>query len=165
MAALPSGQPCEARQTGTAGIRLRGHLTCSLSEDLLREFAREELGCRRISEKYLAALRVVLGNQAQAERDRYTLEMNIRTTFAPERAMRSIIDQMRDAGITEGVRSLLGTGKAQTVQCFGSRSIWAGPKVDLSTYLRREEDMSEWRPRPKVWPRPEWQPTPEEVPH
>ena len=40
MASLPPKQPYEPRQTGNAGVRLRGHLTCSLPEDLLREFGR-----------------------------------------------------------------------------------------------------------------------------
>lgn len=165
MASLPPKQPYEPPQTGGAGVRLRGDLTCSLAEDLLREFARQELGCRRISAKYLAALRVVLGNQAKAERDRYSLEMNIRTTFAPERVMRTIIDQMREAGITAGVQVSLGAGKTQTVQCFNRRPTWAGPRVDLNTHLREEEAMSDWHLRSVVWPQPEWLPPPEEVPH
>lgn len=165
IASLPPKQPYEPPQMGGAGVRLRGHLTCSPSEDLLREFARQELGCQRISAKYLAALRVVLGNQAQAERGRYTLEMNLRTTFAPERVMRTIIDQMREVGITEGVQVSLGAGKAQTVQCFNRRPTWAGPRVDLNTHLRQEEAMSDWHLRSMVWPQPKWLPPPEEVPH
>jgi len=165
MASLPPKQPYEPRQTGSAGVRLRGHLKCSLSEDLLREFARQELGRQRISAKYLAALRVVLGNQAQAERGRYPLEMNLRTTFAPERVMRTIIDQMREADITEGVQVSLGAGRTQTVQCFNREDAWAGPPVDLNTHLRHEEALSDEHLLSVVWPRPEWLPLPEEVPH
>lgn len=106
---------------GNAGTRLRPHLRSDLDDDLLREFAWASLGAQRCSMRYLDALRVVLGNQAHAERHGYLLEMNLRATFATERTMRTIIDQMRAAGITFGKAVHLGGGRIQVVQCFGRR--------------------------------------------
>jgi hypothetical protein len=125
-------------------VRLRWHLQTTASDDSLREFAREELGASRTGQPYLRALRVVLGNQAEAERGRYTLELNIRTDFATERVMRNIIDQMKVAGITEGKLVSLGEGKVQLVQCYPhahahSRNFCQ----DLNAMLRDEEDRLE----------------------
>jgi hypothetical protein len=103
---------------GAAGVRLRARFVAHISDDLLREFALEILGAKRCSVKYLAALRVVLGNQAEAQRKGYKLEMNLRVSFAPERVMRTIIDQMQAAGITRGAVVGLGEGRSQVVQCF-----------------------------------------------
>ena len=103
---------------GAAGARLQGHLRVSIPDDDLRELAKAELGAVRIRAPYLEALRVVLGNQAEADRRGYTLEMNIRTDFATERVMRNIIDQMQKAGITEGRQVELGGNRAQVVQCY-----------------------------------------------
>jgi hypothetical protein len=118
MARLPPAGPSWTRTAGQAGLRLRGHLVADISDDLLREVAREALGAMRCSEKYLDALRVVLGNQADAERHGYRLELNVRVSFASEKVMRTILDQMRTAGLTVGVTVGLGAGRCQTVQCF-----------------------------------------------
>jgi hypothetical protein len=107
---------------GQAGVRLRAHLVADISDELLREVARETLGAHRCSEGYLDALRVVLGNQAEAERYGYVLEMNRRVSFAPEQVMRTIIDQMQAAGITFGKVVKLGRGRQQLVQCFHSKA-------------------------------------------
>jgi len=104
---------------GAGGIRLQGHLKATMSDEDLRHFAREILRAVRIRTPYLDALRVVLGNQAEADRRGHTLEMNIRTDhFATERVMRNIIDQMQKAGITKGRRVELGGGRTQVVQCY-----------------------------------------------
>ena len=95
------------------------YLQADISDDLLREFARDTLGAQRCSEQYLDALRVVLGNQAHAERWGYVLEMNVRVPFASVQTMRTIIQQMQKAGITFGRLVALGQGRSQEVQCFG----------------------------------------------
>jgi hypothetical protein len=112
----PTGRPQSTN--GAAGVRLRAHLKADISDDRLREFARDTLGAKRCSATYLNALQIVLGNQADAEQKRYTLEMNRRVSFAPQRVMRTIIDQMQAAGVTFGSVVGLGEGRAQTVQCF-----------------------------------------------
>ena len=71
MAALPTESKRTPTILGTAGYRLRGQERADISDDLLREFATEILGAIRISAQYLDALRVVLGNQAHAERHGY----------------------------------------------------------------------------------------------
>jgi hypothetical protein len=120
MQALPPASPARltASCTGAAGVRLRSYLVADISDPLLREFAHCHLGAVRCSERYLDALRVVLGNQADVEQHGYTLELNQRTTFAPPRVMRQIIDQMRRAGITRGTVVTLGRGRSQVVQCY-----------------------------------------------
>jgi hypothetical protein len=115
---------------------------------MLRAFAQEDLKAQRLRAGYLEALRVVLGNQAHAERGGYTLEQNIRVDFATEREMRTINDQMRAAGITTDQTVTLGVGRAQTVQCFiPTRKARA---QDLCAMLRREEARAErrWRGDP-----------------
>jgi hypothetical protein len=58
---------------GAGGKRLQGHLKATMSDEDLRDFAREILGAVRIRAPYLDALRVVLGNQAEADRRGDTL--------------------------------------------------------------------------------------------
>lgn len=137
----PSNPPPQVSPEGAAGRRLQGHLRSTLSEPLLRDFARDTLGACRIRSGYLEALRVVLGNQAHAERGGYTLEQNCRVTFATFQEMRTINDQMRDAGITKDHVVMLGAGRVQAVQCFTpARKARAS---DLCTVLRREEARAE----------------------
>lgn len=133
-------------------MRLRGYLKATISDDLLREFANEALGAIRIGEPYLGALRVVLGNQAEADRKGYTLEMNIRTDFASDWVMRNIISQMSEADITQGMRVSLGNGKTQVVQCYHpqhGQSFRAAQ--DLNAMLRAEEDRCEAGRASKTW--------------
>lgn len=145
----PATDPApQVNQEGAAGRRLQGHLRTKLPDPLLREFARDVLKAQRIRVGYLEALRVVLGNQAHAERGGYNLEQNIRVDFATEREMRTINDQMRTAGITEDRPVTLGAGRVQTVQCFiPTRRARAR---DLCAMLRREEARAEgrWRGNP-----------------
>jgi hypothetical protein len=135
-------------EQGAAGRRLRGRLRTNLPEPLLKEFARDVLKAQRIRVGYLEALRVVLGNQAQAERGGYTLQQSIRVDFASEREMRTINDQMKAAGITEGRVVVTGAGRVQTVQCFAPST--KARASDLCTMLRREEARAEgrWRGDP-----------------
>lgn len=133
----PSVTFAEGGAEGAAGRRLQGRLKTTLSEPLLREFARDVLKARRIRFGYLDALRVVLGNQAHAERGGYTLEQNLRVDFASIQEMRTINDQMRDAGITKDHGVTLGAGRVQVVQCFTpTKKPWA---LALCTMLRGEE--------------------------
>lgn len=132
---------------GRIGKRVQEHMRTALPEDDLREFAREVLGAQRMSAAYLDALRITLGNQAHAERYRVLLELNIKTPHAPsitERTMRTIIDQMTDAGITQGVHVGLGEGRAQVVQGFFPST----PRPDLAALLRMDEAPQPGRPAP-----------------
>lgn len=151
MAALPPYVPGPGAQNheGGAGVRLRSYLVADISDPLLREFARETLQAARMSEQYLDALRVVLGNQAEAERLGYVLEMNRRVSFAPERVMRTIIDQMRRAGITFGRLVPLGSGRSQVVQCFASKAHrHESAEAELEWLARRDEAAH--RPAPSL---------------
>jgi hypothetical protein len=147
----PSAPSPQVNPKGAAGRRLLGHLKTTLPEPLLREFAREVLLAKRLRAGYLEALRVVLGNQAHAERGGYTLEQNLRVDFASLQEMRTINDQMRDAGITEDRTVDLGSGRVQTVLCFVPPEM---PKKsgtpNLCTVLRREEAGAEmqWKQAP-----------------
>ncbi len=140
MAVLPPPGPSYTYR-GQAGVRLRAHLAADISDDLLREFAREAFGARRCSEQYLDALRIVLGNQAEAERCGYALEMNQRVPFAPPNVMRTIIRQMQAAGISLGQAVRLGNGRRQVVQCFDERESEQGSATDagfLPMYRKAE---------------------------
>lgn len=150
LASLPP-QPTPTTK-GNAGTRLRDYLVSDIPDELLREFAQEQLGAQRCSSKYLHALRVVFGNQAHAERVGYVLEQNLRALDVPERVMRNIIDQMRKAKITQGVRVSLGDGRTQVVQCYDPRdSSLSFPDVDLETWLRAEEMAADRHMQNKVW--------------
>ena len=121
MSALPAFGTVAADDRGSDGrVRLRAHLVADISDALLREFARETLGAQRCSEQYLDTLRIVLGNQAEAERYGYVLEMNHRVSFAPRHVMRTIIDQMQAARVSYGTVVGLGRGRCQVVQCFAT---------------------------------------------
>lgn len=118
----------------------------TLPDDQLRAFARDCLGAQRVSRDYLQALRVILGNQAMAEREGHVLELNIRTDFATERVMRTIINQMKDAGITSSKRVGLGSGRVQVIQVFEPPlDARHRPTPDLCTLLRLEEARLEAR--------------------
>jgi len=106
---------------GYAGQRLRAGLRANCCDGFLRDIAHDTLGAVRCSQKYLDALRIVLGNQAHAERFGYLLEMNTRTTFTSEKVMRTILGQLEAAGITFKKQVILGQGRAQAVHCFRRR--------------------------------------------
>lgn len=154
-AALPPATPSGSTSPtyrGQAGIRLRPYHVADISDVVLREFARETLGAARCSESYLDALRVVLGNQADAERFGYVLEMNRRTSFATERTMRTIIEQMEAAGITKGVTVGLGEGRVQVVQVYhGDPSMKLEPAEALD-FLERGLDRAAVSSRDPVPP-------------
>lgn len=139
----PSDPAPVVRMKGAAGHRLQDHLKTTWPEPLLTEFARDTLGAVRIRSGYLDALRVVLGNQAHAERHGYTLEQNIRVDFATERVMRTINEQMHAACITRDRVVHLGGGRVQTVQCFVPERRRRRKAEDLCSVLRREEDAAE----------------------
>lgn len=152
MAALPTDSRWTPTTKGAAGYRLRGQERADISDDLLRAFAKDKLGAIRMSEEYLDALRVVLGNQAHAERNGYTLEMNVRTTFTTPRVMRSIIGQMQAAGITTSRRVSLGGGRVQVVQVFEPPTVtYEGAQDELEAMLRAEERATDRGLRGKVW--------------
>jgi hypothetical protein len=152
MAALPPQPQRTPTPKGAAGYRLRAQERADISDDLLREFARDTLGAVRTSAQYLDALRVVLGNQAHAERNGYTLEMNVRTTFATPRVMRSIIDQMQAADITTSRRVSLGGGHTQVVQVYEPPTVtYGGAQEELEAMLRAEERATDRGLRGKVW--------------
>lgn len=128
--------PQTTQNRGSAGLRLSADLRASIPDDLLREFAQEILGAKRMSASYHDTLRVVLGNQALAEQRSQTLEMNIRGEAGTERTMRTIINQMKDASITQGKHVSLGQGRIQVVQCYIPPP---SPRMSLTDYLRAEE--------------------------
>ena len=125
---------------GCAGVRLRSCFVAAIPDALLREFARETLGASRCSEQYLDALRIVLGNQAEAERFGYVLEMNQRVDFAPSRVMRTIIDQMQTVGISFSSTVGLGRGKSQVVQCFPGRPTRHSSPASEPEYRGRKQE-------------------------
>lgn len=125
---------------GPAGIRLQARFRADISDELLREFATDRLGAERCSAQYLEVLRVVLGNQANAEKCGHVLEMNQRVPFATPRVMRTVIDQMRAGRISFGAVVGLGQGRSQTVQCFSGRTgIHLRPADELERRDRRLE--------------------------
>lgn len=144
-AGLPpaTGPRTKLTQKGAAGQRLRADLRTDWPEPLLREFARDTLGAVRIRSGYLEALRVVLGNQAHAERHGYTLEQNVRVDFVSVQVMRTINEQMNTAGITQGRTVALGNGRVQTMQVFVP--VWTPRVEDLCAVMRREEEQAEAR--------------------
>lgn len=68
-------------------------------EALLREWASETLGAVRCSAGYLAALRIVLGNMARADRYGATLHLSADVPFTTRATMRTILKQIHGAGL------------------------------------------------------------------
>ena len=166
MAALPAHRPADgpsASHKGQAGDRLQSHVVADISDDLLREFARDTLGAERCSEKYLDALRVVLGNQADAEKRGYVLEMNQRVSFAGAGVMRNIISQMQASDISYGCVVGFGSGRCQVVQCFARKQSKGGReaaeelkqmdrKLEVADDTRRDEAIANGRYVPVSYP-------------
>lgn len=156
MACLPRSQPPgPPKGRGHAGRRLAARLTHCIADDKLRAFARGVLGAQRTPQQYLDALRIVLGNIGHAGRHGYRLELNVRTTVAPERTMRTIIGQLREAGITYGHPADLGQGRRQVVQCFGSlRSPCAEEDAPAELErIHRQAEAEAGHPAPALPPR------------
>ena len=148
MAALPPDGPgrVPTSDRGAAGVRLRACYVADISDDLLREMARETLGATRCSDQYLDALRVILGTQAKAEKYGYVLEMNQRVSFASQKVMRTIIDQMQAAGVSFGSVVGLGAGRSQVVQCFpGKVGSHRAPVAELEHRDRQQEAADDIR--------------------
>lgn len=136
IAGLPAASPPPRSPKGCAGWRLRGDLRTDIPEKLLRELARDALGAKRMSDQYLEALRIVLGNQAHAEATGRILEMNVRNDFTTERVMRTILDQINGAQITRRVRVCFGPGRVQQVQIYGQeRSVYIGSDDEAAEML------------------------------
>lgn len=113
--ALPPHTAPRPSEQGSVGVRLRGYLRAVIQDGPLREYAAETLGASRCSAQYLHALRVVLGNQADAERHGYTLELNTRVSFATIQTMRTIIKQMATVGLIQSRKVGLGRGRTQLI--------------------------------------------------
>ncbi len=158
MAALPAHssnpppwEPSEGRH------RLRKDLQSGLRDEDLRALALD-LGAQRTGRQYLDALCIVIANQARAERFGYVLELNVRAPFTSERTMRTILGQMKAAGITYGRVVQLGQGRSQVVQCFGrARPACAdedGPEELERSYREVEAEAEARRARevPRLWP-------------
>lgn len=109
-ARFPSVRPCRCPST--------------IPEDLLRSFAIDTLGAQRLSAGYLPALRGVLGMMANAERGRFVLDLPINVRHSSPRTMRTILSQLRQAGITRKVKRKNGEGK------FAWVSIYVPPVVN-----------------------------------
>ncbi|QPF74471.1 hypothetical protein G8A07_17130 [Roseateles sp. DAIF2] len=136
---------------GSAGRRLRDGLSARVSDELLREIASDTFGAVRCSQKYLNAMRVVLGNQAHAEQFGYLLEMNTRTSFATEKVMRTILGQMDQAGVTFKKQAVLGQGRVQAVHCYRRRPANVDPAALLNAlYRRTESENSDWCASPTI---------------
>lgn len=135
----PRARDTDRYARGSAGQRLRASLAAKVSDEMLREIARDTLGAVRCSQKYLDALRIVLGNQAHAEEFGYLLEMNTRTDFATEKVMRTILGQMEQAGITFKKLVVLGHGRSQAIHCFRRCAARRDPEDVLNALLRRTE--------------------------
>lgn len=131
---------------GSAGYRLRPHLSASLPEPLLREIATDTLGAVRCSRKYLDALRIVIGNQADAELFGYLLELNTRTPFATTKTMRTILGQLEAVGLTFKKRMALGHGRVQYIHCHRRRGAKLRPADMLNVLYRRTEGSSRTAP-------------------
>lgn len=141
----PSKTP-SINSRGQAGHRLRTDVSAIIDDDQLRELARLELGAKRCSEGYLNALRIVLGNQASAEKYGYVLEMNQRVPFATQRVMRTIISQMKAVKNSFNIVVRLGGGRSQVVRCFASKGVaHPSPEHEIEYLLRLDETANDAR--------------------
>ena len=125
---------------GRAGTRLSPKYISRVSDDLLREMAKESLGAIRCGVPYLRALRVVLGNQAAAERIGFVLEMNQRVDFAEPKIMRNVIGQMEASRLSFGRVVLLGPGQSQKVQCYFNRRERSGDSEERLEWMYRKAE-------------------------
>lgn len=84
-------------------LLLRPDTSCPTDypEVTLREWAAQTLGAQRCSKKYLAALRIVLGNMSRADRHGATLQLTTTEAFASRQTMRTLLDQLTTAQLVE----------------------------------------------------------------
>lgn len=75
------------------------------SEDGLRGWAMQALGAERCSIKYLAALAVIFGNMARADLHGTSLRLTTIVPNASRQTMRTILEQLCDAGIVRRERN------------------------------------------------------------
>lgn len=108
--------------------RLSAEHVAVIDDQALRDFAREVLGAQRCREEYLHALRIVLGNQAEAEDRGRDIEHCQRVESVSDKALRTIIKQMHGAGILYTSEEQIGDGKMQTIYRYGRLSrFWSEP--------------------------------------
>lgn len=105
-------------------VKLSEDYCSEISEDLLRSFAVETLGAKRCSKGYLKALRVILGNQAMADRRGVELDINHRVPFATEQTMRTLIGQFNKAQITCKRTRVASAAHSQVVTCYRGKFGW-----------------------------------------
>lgn len=131
--------PHPRNRRGSVGQRLQADRFTTVSDEFLRDVAKQTLGALRCSQGYLNALRIVLGNQAHSELHGYLLEMNTRTTFASDKVMRTILRQMEEAGITFRKQVSLGHGRVQVMHCYRRRTPAMDPAATLDAMYRQSE--------------------------
>lgn len=117
-------------------MKLSDEFPTTWPDDLLREFARDVLKVQRFSAGYLDALRCVLGNQARADHNGTTLDMNTRVDFATVRTMTTIVHQMHEAGRVTQQPRVMGEGRTAQVYVYGR---WTHPAISLELQERQQE--------------------------
>lgn len=121
-------------------------------EPLLREWATDTLGAVRCSAEYLAALRIVLGNMARADRHGASLRLSQQMPALgdgppaiPRQRMRTILDQLHRAGLVTRHEN----GNGTTFSYQGKRHIDNATEdhSPLERLYREAEDTSYRRQR------------------
>jgi len=87
--------------SGTLVLRTDADCPTDYPEAPLREWAAQLLGAQRCSTKYLAALRIVLGNMSRADRHGAVLQLTTTESFTSRRTMRTLLEQLATAGLVE----------------------------------------------------------------
>lgn len=87
----------------SAPLVLRPDVSCPTDypEATLREWAAQTLGVQRCSPKYLAALRIVLGNMSRADRHGAILQLTTIEPFTSRQTMRTLLGQLANAQLVE----------------------------------------------------------------
>jgi len=126
-------------------LKLTNGYSTTLPDGLLRDFAVNELGAKRCSKQYLQALRQVLGNQAQAEKNGSLLEMNLRGDISSERTMRTLIDQFNEAGITFRKPRTTSGGHSQMMTYYNGRFRGILDAADEYEMMMRDEEAIQYQ--------------------
>lgn len=94
--------------------------------------------CRKDS---LNALRVVLGNQAYAERIGGQLQMSREVSFATQQTMRTLIDRFASEGLAKKERRMTAPGCVNEVAVF--RGVPSNHGVYENEYIRLQRTQEE----------------------
>lgn len=125
-------------------LKLSHDYAATCSDDTLIDFAKNALGMERCRKNSIDALRIILGNQAYAERNDFRLRLSRTAGFASEQTLRTLIDRFVAAGFARK-KKLMGAP-----DCPNEIAVFFGDPQDRGQYeheyirIERGQEAYDW---------------------